>query len=201
MVLFLSVYSVFGNIFPQKLRMNYITWFFVIYLIGSYIRLYPNKVFESKKISTIATTISISFSIATIFICLYLGKKTGEKNAYYYISDSNKILAVITSVSLFLTFKNMSIRYNKTINKIAESIFGVLLIHANSDPMRKFLWGTLLHNKEIKFFKPYEIILHSILCVLLIFTICSLIDQIRIKLIEKPIFIFYEKINNKEIKK
>lgn len=39
-----------------------------------------------------------------------------------------------------MLFKNMNIKYNKVINFIASSTFGVLLIHANSNTMRQFLW-------------------------------------------------------------
>lgn len=45
----------------------------------------------------------------------------------------------LLAVFAFLMFKNIQIPYNKGINTVAASTFGVLLIHANSDAMRKWL--------------------------------------------------------------
>ena len=174
--------------------MNYITGYFVIYLIGSYIRLYPNKVFKDKSTSIICCLISILICIVRVIRCLWIGEKINVNAIYYYIADSNKILAVITSVFLFLTFKNINIKTNKIINAMAESIFGVLLIHANSDTMRKFLWKDFLHNTDIYSLETFKVILHSIGCTLAIFAICTLVDQLRSKLIEK---ILFNKIGNK----
>ena len=49
-------------------------------------------------------------------------------------------MALITSVIMFCSFKNIDIGSNRIINTIASSVFGVLLIHANSDAMRQWLW-------------------------------------------------------------
>ena len=67
---------------------------------------------------------------------------------YSYVSDSNTFLAVATGVSLFMTFKDLKMKYHKWINTIAASTFGVLLIHANSDTMRLWLWRDTLQNVE-----------------------------------------------------
>lgn len=53
--------------------------------------------------------------------------------ALSFVSDSNRILAVAVAISTFLWLKNLNISYNKIINAIGGSTFGVLLIHANSD--------------------------------------------------------------------
>jgi hypothetical protein len=44
----LGTFSVLPNL-TVNVRFSYVSWFMVIYLIGSYIRLYPNKWFDSKK--------------------------------------------------------------------------------------------------------------------------------------------------------
>lgn len=59
--------------------------------------------------------------------------------ALSFVSDSNRILAVAVAISTFLWLKNLNISYNKIINAIGGSTFGVLLIHANSDAMRQWL--------------------------------------------------------------
>lgn len=105
---------------------------------------------------------------------------------YVLVFDSNTFLAVVTAVFAFLFFKNIKIPYSKVINSIAASTFGVLLIHANSDAMRQWLWKDVVDcigHYEDRFMPVY-----STVCVVSIFVICVLIDIIRINIIEKPFF-------------
>lgn len=186
------VYSILGNIPSFNIVMNYITLYFIIYLIGSYIRIYPKKIFENKKMITIVLIESILLCIISIFVCLIIGNRFNKQMAYFFVNDSNKILAIITAVAMFLWFKNLKVEKNKFINTIASSIFGVLLIHANSDTMRIILWNKILKNVDIYNYSNI-IYLHAIISVLTIFIVAILIDQIRIKFIEKP---FFRKFNN-----
>ena len=95
------------------------------------------------------------------------------------------------SISLFMLFKNINIKYSKTINTIASTTFGVLLIHANSDAMRKFLWQDIFNVKGQYYSEM--LFIHAIITVLIVYSICVCIDLIRIKLIEKTIFKFLKR--------
>ena len=117
---------------------------------------------------------------------IYGGGKLGFNNYYYFCCDSQKILALGLSVSIFLLFKNMTIRYNKHINTLAASAFGVLLIHSNSWTMRHFLWNDLLDVPN--FYVSNWLFLHFVLSVVLIYLVCSFVDFLRVKLIEIPFF-------------
>lgn len=78
----------------------------------------------------------------------------------------------------------LKVPQSKFINTVAASTFGVLLIHANSDTMRKWLWKDMLNNVgayDTSFFA-----LHAIGSVLLIFTLCIVIDYLRIRFLERP---------------
>ena len=111
------------------------------------------------------------------------------------MSDSNKPLAVITAVCAFLFFKNLNIGYSKVINTIAASAFGVLLIHANSDAMRQWLWKDALDNVGNY---AENIYLHAIASVLAVYATCTAIDFVRIQLLEKPVFKVIDKKLNKK---
>ena len=184
--LVIFIYSILGNIPFINIVMNYITLYFIIYLIGSYIRMYPKDIFINKKLINIIFIICILFCIASILICLYIGNKFNLKLAHYFVADSNKLLAILTAVSIFLWFKNLNIKTNKFINTIGSSTFGILCIHANSDTMRKFLWNDLLHVSSM--INSRILVIHAILSVIGIFIVCEIIDQIRIRYIEKPLF-------------
>ena len=104
-------------------------------------------------------------------------------NPYKYVSDSNTFLTVATGVSLFMTFKDLKMKYNKWINTIAASTFGVLLIHANSDTMRQWLWRDTFHIIE-KYYTP-NACLYAVIVVICVFLFCIIIDYVRIHTIEK----------------
>lgn len=175
LILSLSVYVVIGTV--VNVSFNYVTWFCILFFISSYIRLYPIPLFENTKIWLICTLISFLVSCMSIICMLWIGEKIGKYNPYFFMADSNKIFAVTTGISSFMLFKNFKIKYNPFINAVASTCFGVLLIHANSDTMRRWLWKDFLHNVEM--YNSKNFLLHAVCCVIGIFVICSLIDLLR----------------------
>ncbi len=95
-------------------------------------------------------------------------------------------------------FKNLNLGHVKIINKIAASAFGVLLIHANSDTMRHWLWHDILNN--VGAFDSKYFVLHMVASVILIYAICTLIDMLRIKFVEKPVFKWFNKKQREKLK-
>ncbi len=110
---------------------------------------------------------------------------------YKWVVDCNAIVGLLSSVMMFMGFKNLRMKNHHWINVIASSTFAVLLIHANSDTMRKWLWQDVCHNVDW-IYSPY-MPLHAIGCVLIIYVACVLIDKVRMFLIEKPTFIIIDK--------
>ena len=105
--------------------------------------------------------------------------------------DANKLGAVLVAVFAFTTFKNLRIGYSRIINFVAKTTFGILLIHANSEAMRQWLWRDFLH-VDISYSLPVGmLILRSVLITVIIFIVCSLIDMIRICTVEKPVFMHF----------
>ena len=91
------------------------------------------------------------------------------------------------TIFFFMLFNDLKIKQSRAINIIGGSTFGVLCIHANSDTMRKWLWGTVLNVKGAYSLPFGNLILFSILSVLGVFIICSAIEVMRQKLAEKKI--------------
>lgn len=67
----------------------------------------------------------------------------------------------------------------------------VLLIHANSDTMRQWLWQDVLKNTT--FFNSPLLIVYALVSVCMIYVVCTAIDQVRILVVEKPFFKVLEK--------
>ena len=129
----------------------------------------------------------ITLSMVSVLILIYISNlKNHIYDIYFFVSDSNKILALLTAICTFMWFKNMKINYSKRINTIASSMFGVLLIHANSNTMRQWLWKDTLQNAN--HYGDEHYIFYAIMCVLTVFITCIIIDLIRIHTIEKYTF-------------
>lgn len=129
---------------------------------------------------------SIILSVVSVLVCLKL-----DLPVYAFVGESLAFMSVITSISLFMFFKNLNIGYSKIINMIGASTFGVFLIHTRGDSMRQWLWQDFV-DVVGHYDAPYYG-LYAIGCVLAIFAVCSLIDICRIYLLEKPLFTFLDK--------
>lgn len=69
---------------------------------------------------------------------------------------------------------------------MAKATFGVLLIHANSDTMRQWLWKDTLQNTN--YFDSQYLWIHALVSVLVIYLVCVAIDLVRIYMLERPLF-------------
>jgi hypothetical protein len=185
MGLALFAYVIMGTIPFFAVRMNYLSWFVVLYLVASYIRLYPLDIFRRTRFWGVAAAICVALCFVSVFCCAWLGHRLGKNIAYLFVVDSNTFLAFLTGVCSFLFFKNLRIPHIPCINWIAASTFGVLQIHANNDAMRRFLWNTTFGN--VRMYSSPLMPLHAIGCVLLVFTVCTLLDKVRIHLIARPL--------------
>ena len=194
-LLLLFIYTVHGSV-PKLMSvdMNYVSWFSVLYFIAAYLRLYPIKE-NNTKFWGWATLISFGLSSVGILLLNYIQAKLGMdakvQYSYMLVQDSNAFLALTNGITSFMWFKSMKIGHIIWINTIAASAFGVLLIHANSNTMRQWLWKDTVDCVG-HFDTPYYW-LYAIGCVLSIYALCTLIDYIRIKTIETPLLSATEK--------
>ena len=109
--------------------------------------------------------------------------------------DCEALLALPTSVLLFMWFKSLKVPQSKVINTIASSTLAVLLIHANSAAEQRWLWHDTCHVSEYVF--SSWVPLHAIGCTVAIFAACVMIDQARIYIFEKPTFTIIDRFLEK----
>jgi hypothetical protein len=186
-ILMLTVYTVLGSVPGFTVSMNYVTWFVILYLCASYIRCYPHKIFENTRAWGAATLVCLALGTVSVLAMSWLGTKVGKPAlSFFFLSDSNRILAVATGISSFLFFKNLKLGHIRWINHLGGCTFGVLLIHANSETMRNWLWKDLLGNIEA-FNSPW-LIVHAVGSVLGIFVVCAALETLRQCILEKPFF-------------
>lgn len=157
---------------------TYVGWFIALYLIAAYLRLYPKAVFDNRKLCGIALSLSLLLSWGSVVAGAWAYARWGKAVYYDFVADSNKLLAVAAAVSAFLFFKNLRIGYRPMVNRVAASAFGVLLIHANSDAMRQWLWRDLLDNAGA--YHSDFFVAHAVGAVLGVYCVCTGLDWIRL---------------------
>ena len=197
LLLTIGVYTILGTLPGFSITFNYVSWFGVIFFISSYIRLYPHSIFDNRRLWGWLTLLFIAMGMTSIIgLRMFFGERAGL--GYSFVSDSNKLFALAIAVCSFLWFKNMNFKYNKVINVVGSATFGVLLIHANSDAMRQWLWKDTLDVVGHFSLPIVNLILYSFGAVLTVFVVCNLIDQLRIATVEKWLFSWYdEKVSAK----
>jgi len=191
LLLSLFIYVFFGTVPFFAVTMNYVSWYMVLFFIASYIRIYPKKIFDSAKLWGVLTLIAVGLSATSVVACAVVGPRLGISNPFRFVTDSNTFLAVFTGVSSFMFFKNLKMKNSRFVNAVAATCFGVLLIHANGDAMRQWLWKDTLNN--VGMYGTPMMYVHAIVSVIAVFIICSLLDMLRIHLLEKPFFRLWDK--------
>ena len=188
----LTIYTLFGTWPGTRVYMNYVSWFCVLFIIASYIRKYGIPLDKIHIGWGGLTLLLIAVSMLSVPATIYVNSIFHSSMfPYRWVSDSNTFFALAVGVCSFMYFKNLKVEYSPFINTVATSTFGVLLIHANSDTMRQWLWHDVLDN--VGWYLSDYIYVHAVLSVIAVFVICATIDYIRINTVEKWTFAYIDK--------
>ena len=197
--LLLLVFSILPSIPSIDISFNYVSWFIALYIIASYMRFYGSDFNITHRQWGYAALTSVLLGCISVIAMAYLRNKEiiHSFHVYFFVSDSNKILSVIIALTTFMWFKGLNIGYIPLINILGASTFGVLLIHANSDAMRQWLWKETIDctghfSGDIIFTLGYAII-----SVIIIFTTCATIDWLRATFVESSLMNLTEKFISK----
>ena len=190
----LVIYTIIPSVPKMSITINYVSWFCIIYLIGAFIRLYGDQITFLTRHIGVKCIASFGIATASIVVGTFFSNANNIRY-WYFVTDSNKLLALVPAVFAFIWFKNLKMSYSRVINTVAASTFGVLMIHANSDTMRQWLWRDLLHNADM--YNSNYFVLHMFGCTIGIFVVCTLIDMIRIRLVERPFMKWVERISRR----
>ena len=185
-----SLYPKFTIIAPQ---LSDLAWFVTLYAIGAYIRLWhPTLSYNSKYylLVSIASFILTLIS-AVIFDYLNLMQQSICFNPTA-LFDKTSITILITSITALLGFLQINMSYSKVINTIASATFGVYLLHDQA-VTRPLLWETIFKNAS--FADSDLLIIYSIAVILVVYLCCTLLDLVRIKVVETPLIVGISKLS------
>lgn len=155
------------------------------YSFGAYIRFYYSDSFTCPKY-----LVKLFFSFLGVYLIIgyliyFLSKRFDflNQDPVYLCHDS--IFTILFSMLLFLMFKNIHMNYHYWINLIARTTFGIYLLHDN-ELINDYLWQNFLHIPAI--YGSVHMVLKTLCIGITIFLVGMVIDLIRIKLLEEPIF-------------
>ena len=182
LVCLLCLWCLIPTFTGQTFQSNSLIWFIVLYSISGYIKLFgiDTKLAGSKLILLSVAFTVLTFVSAVIFDII--GTKiafVGSHATFFYDMQRLPILAI--SLSLFIGFSKLDIGYRKFVNTISSTTFGIYLIHDNGY-VRPFLWKTVFQNASYS--DSNLLIPYSLVVIAVVFVGCSIIELVRIHLIE-----------------
>lgn len=150
---------------------SYLVNFIVLYFISAYIKRYYDF-----KIKNIYYLLSFIICSIIIFVGRYGLYYIGKDGVTDVLLSYSFIIVIIGAVSLFIYFKNLSIK-SKIINNISILTFGVYLIHDNVY-LREILYRDIL--KSYYWYNDEKLVVMIIISVFFIFICGCSIEKIRI---------------------
>lgn len=160
--------------------------FILFFFISRYFQYYPFKLQSNNKAILIAL-ICMFAAISGLWIinAYFPDNSILTFIIYAFSNDEFSIGYILSGYMLFFLFYNIRIPYNRYINMLATTTFGVLLIH-DSNLFRKTLWLEIIKVPAWSDYSPVWFIFYLVFYTVAVFTVCVLIDLLR-QLIEKPI--------------
>lgn len=187
----LVLWCVIPSFTHQSMYGKELSQFLMLYLLGAYLRKYPDSILRSTAIRyglmLPAFVLLFTSSVVLRFINNIFPLQISE--IYFYSRTS--ILIIACAVGMFSVAIYQKPWTNNTINTIASCTFGVYLFHDNPF-IRSMLWPKWINNAI--FYDSWYLIIRIILSVILVFGVGILIELFRKKTIEKPLIVFTERI-------
>ena len=183
----LLFYFTIEQTFMMQNTWHYLGWAFVMYSIGAYIRR-----FEIASLNMPWRLLAIASVLLVWGLIIFVDINHYRFHWSYFIFDANKLTMLLCAICIFMAFLTLEVRSSRVINTLASTCFGVLLIHANCDVMRQWLWQDTL-DVPGQIDNPW-LLVHMLGWCLTIFIICAFIELCRKHIIEKPLYNIVETI-------
>ena len=183
LVLLIIMWCIVPTLAPEDYLVNPLVWFVTLYSVAAYIRLYGlNPRFKCRHYLCFCIVFSLLRYLSSVTLILLGTKVPIASRRYVEFYERWSVLTFLSALSMFMVFYSIKMGYNKWINVIASATFGVYLIHDNRI-VRPFLWQTVFKNASYQ--DSALIIPYSIAVMLLVYSVCTIIDLIRKATVEK----------------
>ena len=151
-------------------------WFIFVYLLAAYMRIWESKIISKINIYHGFLLLILIEIMTVITYILGINSMFFRENAIYLYSEMNTISGIVCAVLLFCGFRNIKMKSNYILNKIAGCMFGVYLFHDNPY-IRHYLWVKVLKNAY--WFNKKTFPIHMLISILAVFGMGIIIEYIR----------------------
>lgn len=183
LILLVICWSIIPTLFDVGFEGNNLLWFITLYAIAGYARLYGFNVKLTSKHYLLLFALFFVFTYSLNALFVVSGTKRASVAPYirfYY--GQEKLTILLISVSLFMAFAKLKMKYHKWINVLASATFGVYLLH-DHQLVRKYIWVKIFHCADYR--NSLILIPYSIAVVAAVYIICTLVDLLRQQTIER----------------
>lgn len=179
------VFSIVPTLSGCMFVTNDFSWFCYLFMIAGYIRRFDVSMLKVRWMCIGGGC----FLVASVLVgSLIQLKFSGFAEYVTYFANMYTVPTVFVSIGLFCYFKNLEIPTVKWINLAAKGAFGVYLIHENYF-MRKLLWPSF----DFVFTGGViSEVFAALVVVVVLYAILTAIDLLRLYLLEKPFFLFFQ---------
>ena len=178
------LWAVIPTVTRQQLYAAELPQFLMYYLLGAYLRMYPENPLQRKSLRWITTVGSFGLLFGLTVVLGYLERYTpevfGVSRRFY---DRNSLLILTAALGLFSLAVYSRPFTSPLVNTLGGCTFGVYLIHDNP-AVRDLLWKQWLNWEE--YFTSDSFILRLIVSVVLVYAICTVMEYLRQKTVAKP---------------
>lgn len=160
--------------------------FILCYFAALYLKRYPLSITSNSLI--MAIVIIIVWMLVFGLYCWNLTSGADNLLCTLLLSlcrNESSILYLVGGYAIFFFFNSLRIPTIKIINKVASVTFGILLIHDHNF-FRPILWRNIFRTTDWWYSEYF--LLGVFLCTIIIFCAGMIIDIIRQKYLEKPLF-------------
>lgn len=203
-IFLIIIWSIIPTVtFGLRFDLNSLLWFFTLYSIAGYIRVYGTKV-KCNHTYLIFAIVTILISNTLTVLITYLSAYIPSLTYYqYYFYKQYSIPTFLSAYFLLKYFLGLKMRPSMFINSVASTCFGIYLIHDNGY-VRHWLWHSVFNNAQ--YANELILIPYSIMTVFIVFIGCGVIEYLRLNTLDKwvmPILcrmgLFLKKIFDKNI--
>lgn len=193
LVTLLFVFISFVSTLPDN-QSGYVidsVWFLVVYILVGYIKNYPVKIILPNW-NNVFRIVCVGGAYICLTVCIFLGQCFPQKNmlisaayklANQYSSDIKTIPNFLIALLLVIWVINLKPHYNKFINKAAESVFTVYIVH-QVPAFISFIWKRIFMSEM---WIPQHVFWYTFIVFALLYVVCSIANVISKKIIETQI--------------
>lgn len=165
--------------------------FVMLYLLGAYLRLYPQNIFSHPRFRRAVEAISTLLLFASSVVLSLLGEQvpmvSGHETTFY---SRTSVLVVGLAVGIVASAVYRKPWTNRYVNRVASCAFGVYLLHDNP-LLRKPLWSVWFRNNA--FYNSEILIFRILVSAASIYLGGIVVEFLRQKTVERPMIALLEK--------